>query len=101
MKVWSLIKTCFSIIGLIADAAFFVTTGLIKLCKGLLALRHAFAKEVRCPSGHHTNSAYGVFVCGHCHGRYEGWIWVCPLCHSATSHIHCDHCGLSIKNPYL
>lgn len=71
------------------------------IMRGLLALRVAFAHELRCPRGHRSELR-GVFECRGCGGLFAGWAFqACPTCGSACGHIACEHCGLAIRNPLI
>jgi hypothetical protein len=65
------------------------------------ALPHAMRPDIRCPRGHRSETR-GVFECRGCGGLFAGWVFqACPICGSSCGHISCEHCGLSIPNPFL
>jgi hypothetical protein len=72
---------------------------LARFLDNLGRLRFALQDKVRCPAGH-SNPVEGTYECGHCHGRYRGTAWLCPLCGSPASYISCNQCGLSIRSPF-
>ena len=58
-----------------------------------------FSKTLRCPRGHAV-PAYGVFACGGCRARFEGYAFSpCPSCGGLTTFITCTQCGLSVQDP--
>lgn len=87
-------------IGFIAVLVWKTITGSYNIARAVSRLRYARQDFIQCPKGH-NNPVFGKYECGNCGGRYDGWVWECPLCGSPTSYINCCTCGLSIKNPWL
>ena len=68
----------------------------------LFARRQQIAAEVRrCPRGHRV-PMYGLWDCGGCGSRIEGWAFAqCDVCHETAAYVPCGVCGLPVRNPFL
>jgi RecJ-like exonuclease len=57
-------------------------------------------KQISCGQGCPPMDADGIWECSKCGGKRKGWVWKdCPFCGASTTHVDCETCGISIKNP--
>lgn len=64
-------------------------------------LRLATATHLICPFGHRS-ALNGVFECRTCGVLFAGFAFQrCPNCSTSCGYTTCEHCGMSLRNPWL